>query len=58
MVRRRKKMLQGIFLGFGKDQKKRRRGYNIFKLDSTMVRRRKKEVASLFSWDLGMVKRC
>jgi len=30
MVRRRKKMLQGIFLGFGKDQKKRKRGYNIF----------------------------
>lgn len=55
-----KKMLQGFFLGFGKDQKKRRRGYNILKLDSTMAKRREEEksLQVFFPWDLGMVKRC
>jgi hypothetical protein len=53
-------MLQGFFLGFGKDQKKRRRGYNILKLDSTMAKRREEEksLQVFFPWDLGMVKRC
>ncbi len=49
------KVVNFLFLGFGNGQRQRKKGYKKKLWDSTVAKRKEKEIAFFLSWALAMV---